>query len=387
MNSFPNASKLRPTIVRYKSAAPGSPRDTPSPNVATKDLFHRKHLPSNCELSLEFIQISTGQAFTVGSNILKVTNANKYMIYEDSFEQLAALAIASITTMPLVSKVVNDGIFSNYNMPVKLCCLGNDALFHRFLCSYVAIHDEGVPNISAVDFQVYIIPTGVNTIAEYLSLHDGWYRRHIFQPIIDPSIFPYVEVPNINKERVNTPINKLLGSPLILTTQLQQEYFRTATFKSCFKIYNCECWVQYDASMPTKHNVVIPFVCKVEIGLNVDVKRYQLHTQTSSDVIIDKYSIEKHYKKAAELKWSSVIQDKAFSRLTCVGVTPDLELTYTKVSMNGTDAEVPVINDITSYGCITLTNTMDNQVAERNSTADPFSQGLELYHLSVSEVI
>jgi hypothetical protein len=176
-----------------------------------------------------------------------------------------------------------------------------------------------------------------------------------------------------------------------MNAQLIQDYLQRATEKNNIRIYNCQCWIGSDSAKKDNFDVTIPFICKAEIGINVDVKRFQNQTE---NVIIDKYNRDISRKKVSvkdatseggstELKWCEVLQDKVFSRQPNVGVTPELSVIYTKAGIDGS-AEETITSATTTYGCLSITNMLDSSLTERVSSANATREGLELYQLYVS---
>jgi hypothetical protein len=166
-------SSLTLRRVRYDDVEVVGDTSDKSTSVIYKDAFNRRRIPITPALSVDFIDVASDRTFTYGGNSLRVTSTSrKYLIYENTLSDLSGLVQAALISWKS-SKACFDGCDRD-TVSLKIGSIGTNSTLHKLVCSYVALQDEGIPDLSKVNFQTYIIPLGVNTTAEYLALLDPW---------------------------------------------------------------------------------------------------------------------------------------------------------------------------------------------------------------------
>eukprot|EP00743_Colponemidia_sp_Colp-15_P006226 GILK01006697.1.p1 GENE.GILK01006697.1~~GILK01006697.1.p1 ORF type:complete len:918 (+),score=104.32 GILK01006697.1:147-2900(+) len=188
---------------------------------------------------------------------------------------------------------------------VKLLIAGDDSDLHRMVCAYAYLLFQAPDLFNNVDVRFYIVPVGMNHLAQYLAQNDGWYRRHIFTPFSSHPLLPATS-PGDNPE-LRPPLpprdQELLAKERIILptralTTLLHDYLRTAENVHLLRVFDCQCWIQYPednhSGLP---DVAIPFLQRVELGVHAAARAHQRATP-------------KHFKETSSLQ--EVIDHKSF---------------------------------------------------------------------------
>lgn len=190
---------------------------------------------------------------------------------------------------------------------LKLVLLGDNAVVHRFVQSYVAFRKEYSYLYHRIKIEIFIVPVEErpNDLAKYLALRDPWYQRHVYSAFAKgmsfaPSFNPSIVIPEVLVNAIN--MKRLL--PVQQMHSLLQDFTRMANQEVPVCAFECRGWVspsgasakglsspksteagssnQSTGNMNASTNaaavvddppdVCIPFVTSAQIGLAVDVE-------------------------------------------------------------------------------------------------------------------
>jgi hypothetical protein len=325
----------------------------PKVPLVHKDVFSLHHIPRFGPLSVMFESLTNELICTKFPDVSP--HGKSFIMYAEEANRMMELVRCHLDVVPLLEKLradeekhaaesdpTADLVLTEISKPVlKLCCLCDDSLLHRFLCNYVQVQNRLGSRLlgDLLDVKVYLIPIKNNTLAQYIAQKDAWYRRQIFSPFSQLQLVPELSWSgNIEMEFPEF-------SPVHQTKYLMEDYFRAAQHQLKVNVYQCECWVLLNNSV--EPDIVIPFCVNVQLGINVDFAKYRSTVPRS---------VDENISGSQSSLWDSILLDKAFTKQTNVGTTPDVKIKYVKMDLNGAVDAVETELPVSSYGHICMGN-------------------------------
>ena len=152
--------------------------------------------------------------------------------------------------------------------PLRVCAAGDDNTLHRLLQAFVVLRCAYPQLCARADLRFYLVPLGrKNTLARYISTHDGWYRRSICAPHSDEQpLVPHLIV-STDGDTSQTPLSDGPHAPL---QRSLSDYFTHAQHKLEVKVFEARCWLapQPPATDPDAPFMTIAFSTSVQLLFN-----------------------------------------------------------------------------------------------------------------------
>eukprot|EP00948_MAST-09A_sp_MAST-9A-sp1_P001884 g1884.t1 len=162
--------------------------------------------------------------------------------------------------------------------PARLCIIGDDIVFHRFVCAFVSmLHDRGDIMYKA-EFQIYAIPCGRSTIARAIATRDPWYEENVYHPC--RKVFPSLPVCSRTRDDDAEKIDVKPGScfsPVSYLPHFIADYLNSAVAPIDVQTYISQCWGYGSTGTHLKSGkqssrmgapaLTIPFTNGIHIGL------------------------------------------------------------------------------------------------------------------------
>ncbi|KNC49530.1 uncharacterized protein AMSG_11887 [Thecamonas trahens ATCC 50062] len=261
---------------------------------------------------------------------------------------------------------------------VKIGVGGSDYTLLNVVAGYVALLRTEPELVDKLQVQIYVLPFGTeNALASFLGCFDGWYGRHMLDlsqmvarvmphvgappaPVLDVfdaggtldvSMFEGGVRPDMAPNRL--PVPQL--SPGELLCHEIERYFTRGIHPLDVNIYLCEIWVASATRGGEPIHRTIPFVQRVEIGVNAAARSFR------------------RKKGWSHLSLDDVVTHKSFKY-----TGPELTASFSEVSLSGLARPGPPI-PTKQYWNVTVSNVP--APGQSGTPPRPSHSALELYCL------
>eukprot|EP00347_Sterkiella_histriomuscorum_P023566 403334151 len=202
--------------------------------------------------------------FILNKTIMKKGLINKRLKYFPKFK-LIFDNTSSQSIQQFIQKQQED---KSYMPPIRLIVVGDDLCFHSFLQQLIREYISKNSNFYKHDVRVFIIPHQVNTLAQYLAIHDDIYCNNIFLKITQSPILSATKRQISVDQHIQTLSQSQLSSEeysrlFLLNDQILQDFLRDAIFKTNVKVFVCDFFREPTDDKPYKQ---VFFTNRLEYG-------------------------------------------------------------------------------------------------------------------------
>jgi len=207
--------------------------------------------------------------------------------------------------------------------------------------------------------KLYLLPLGRNHLSAFVARHDSWYNRNVYIPFRHQTfVCPWM---NCDDESQLKDEDSELTLPGTYLRRTVEDYLREAELPFNFNVWKIEGWIEKgkeskDGKDDEKHDSLIPFIQRVEMGLGVTVEQYR---------------IKKNFVET--MKTEEIMKDRGFPQQF---TPPEVKVKFVQVDMNG-KATQTIDDDPAAYNTILLSSVA--RLGDKCVPPDPSAPWLEVY--------